>query len=259
MRSPTPPQYDVLPERRFSRGRGAGVVGSVVLHVALVLLLLIPLRKDFARVLDRGRATPGPGGGGGGGGGRVAYISLPAPRPSARITVEVDPPRETPPPVVESPPVEPPPVIPPPVAEPPPPAATPVAQAAGTDSVAGTGPGTGGGVGGGEGGGIGPGAGPGTGPGTGGGDGGRGRAPQPRHLIIPPVDAPKELRGVDIHVTFWIDAAGKVSRVEFDPPVDDRTYARKLAEAMRNYRFRPALAPDGTPIAGTYVYTVTAF
>ncbi len=259
MRSPTPPRYEVLPGTARSRGRGAGVVGSVLLHVAIVLLLLIPLRKDFARVLDQGSLRSGPGGGGGGGGGRVAYISLPAPRPSARVTLEVVPPRETPPPAVVTPPVVSPPVILPPVAEQPQPAATPVVQTAGTDSVAGTGPGTGGGAGGGEGGGLGPGAGPGTGPGTGGGDGGRGRAPQPRHMIIPPVDAPKELRGVDIHVTFWIDAVGKVSRVEFNPPVDDRTYAKKLAEAMRNYRFRPALAPDGTPIAGTYVYTVTAF
>jgi len=230
---------------------------SILLHVLIVLLLLIPLRHDFARVLDQGRSEPGTrGGGGGGGGGRVAYISLPAPQATPRIAVEVDPPSETPPPVVVPPPVVPPPVIQPPIAERSPAVATPVATAAGADSAAGTGPGQGGGTGGGEGGGIGPGIGPGVGPGTGGGAGGRGRAPQPRHLIIPPDDPPKELRGVEIRVTFWVDATGSVDRVAFDPPVDNRKFAGKLAEAMRNYRFRPALGPDGTPIAATYTHTL---
>lgn len=259
MRSRTPPHYDFMLGSPPRRGRGAGVVLSIVLHLSIVLLLLIPLRRDFARVLDQGRpAFDRSGGGGGGGEGRTAYISLPAPRATARVTVEVHPPQETPPPVVVTPPVDPPPTIPPPVAE----QAVPVAEAVvvpGTDSVAGSGPGQGGGTGGGQGGGIGPGTGPGTGPGAGGGAGGRGRAPQPRHLILPPGDAPKELRGVAIQVTFWVDAAGRVARVAFDPPVDNRKFAGKLAEAMRNYRFRPALGPDGAPIAATYMQTVTIF
>jgi len=222
--------------------------------VVLVLLLLIPLRHDFARVLDAGPSEAGTRGGGGGGGGRVAYISLPAPAASPRVAVEVDPPRETPPPVV-APPVVPPPVIPPP-ADPAPTAPAQVAAAASPDSVEGSGPGQGGGTGGGQGGGVGPGVGPGTGPGTGGGGGGQGRAPQPRHLIIPPDDPPKELRGVEIRVTFWVDPLGSVKRVAFDPPVDNRKFAGKLTEAMKNYRFRPALGPDGTPIAATYTHTL---
>ncbi len=61
---------------------------------------------------------------------------------------------------------------------------------------------------------------------------------------------------MEIRVTFWVDVSGGVSRVAFDPPVDDRKFAGKLAEAMRNYRFRPALGPDGTPIAATYTHTL---
>jgi protein TonB len=251
-----PARYDVLPGGAPARGWRTGVAASIALHVALVLLLLIPLRHDFARVLDQGRSEAGTRGGGGGGGGRVAYISLPAPQASPRVAVEVVPPSTTPPPVVVTPPVVPPPVIPPPAAEPTPPAPTQVAAAAGPDSIEGSGPGQGGGTGGGQGGGVGPGMGPGTGPGTGGGAGGQGRAPQPRHLIIPPDDPPKELRGVEIRVTFWIDPLGSVKRVAFDPPVDNRKFAGKLSEAMKNYRFRPALGPDGTPIAATYTHTL---
>lgn len=253
MSSRRPLRYDTVPDSPRPRGRGAGVLLSIVLHISVVLLLLIPLRRDFARVLNPDRLGAGPNrGGSGGGGGRVAYISLPVPKSVAPVEMTVDPPVETPPPEVVTPPVTPPPNI-----VPPEPAAQPVASAAAADSVPGSGPGQGGGTGGGEGGGLGPGIGPGTGPGTGAGD--RSRAPQPRHLIIPPVDAPKEMRGVTIKVTFWIDATGAVARVEFDPPVDDRTYAKKLGETMRNYRFRPALGPEGTPIPSTYVYTVTAF
>lgn len=254
MPSRSPRHYDVIPGSPSSRGRGAGVVLSIVLHLSIALLLLIPLRRDFARVLDQGRLTRDEdGGGGGGGGGRPAYISLPAPEATARVAVEVHPPEETPPPVIVTPPVDPPQDIPPPVAESP---AT-VAEPAGTDSVAGAGPGQGGGTGGGQDGGIGPGTGPGTGPGAGGGAGGRGRGPQPRRLILPPTeDLPKELRGVEIRVTFWIDAAGSVDRVAFDPPVSNRKFAGKLAETMKNYRFRPALGPDGTPIAATYTHTL---
>lgn len=253
MRTRTPLHYACVPGPPSSKGRGAGVLLSIALHLSIILLLLIPLRKDFARVLDQGQLTrDGSSSGGGGGGGRLAYISLPAPQPTARVTAEVHPPEATPPPVVVTPPVEPPPSIPQPVAEQP----AQAAETTGSDSVAGTGPGQGGGTGGGQDGGIGPGTGPGTGPGAGGGAGGRGRAPQPRHLIIPPDDPPKELRGVEIRVTFWVDAAGGVDRVAFDPPVSNRKFAGKLAEAMRNYRFRPALGPDGTPIAATYTHTL---
>jgi hypothetical protein len=75
-------------------------------------------------------------------------------------------------------------------------------------------------------------------------------------VIIPPPDPPKELRGVDLRLTFWIDAAGKVERVEVQPRIRDRKFAEKLKETMLHYRFRPAVGPDGTPIAATYSHTL---
>jgi hypothetical protein len=145
----------------------------------------------------------------------------------------------------------------PPVAEQPPVTAVVATPGASNDSIAGQGPGQGGGTGGGAGGGQGPGSGPGIGPGTGtGGDGGRGRAPEPRHLIIPPPDPPKELRDQTIEVTFFILIDGTVDRVAIKPEIKDRKFARKIDETMRGYRFKPALNPSGIPVASTYVQTM---
>jgi hypothetical protein len=75
--------------------------------------------------------------------------------------------------------------------------------------------------------------------------------------VLPPENAPKELRGVALHVTFWIDETGKAVRVSVDPPIRDSKFAEKFTETMLSYRFRPALGPDGTPIASTFVYEVS--
>jgi hypothetical protein len=236
---------------------------SIVLHLVLGFLILVPLRHDFERVLLIGPKRPGTAGGGGGGAGRVAYITLPAPAASARVAVEVTPPKPTPP-VTVTPTAVPPTVIPPPVPEeksPVEPAPAAAATAVRPDSLAGAGPGTGGGVGGGTGGGIGPGTGTGSGPGTGtgAGEGGTGKPPFPRQYIIPPSDAPKELRGREIRVTSYVDARGKVERVEFHPEISDGGYARRLREAMLNYRFNPATDASGHAIASTFETTVTIY
>jgi len=233
--------------------RSAGLALSFLLHLAAILLLLIPLRRDFERVLSPGPLRPGAGGGGGGG--HMAYITLPAPVATARAAVTVTPPRETQATVPVTPPISTPPVIPPPlpVEQPAPPVASAPTSAA-ADST-GAGPGQGGGTGGGTGGGVGPGNGPGIGPGTGG--GGRGREPQSVHFLIPPDDPPKELRGVQLHVTFWVDETGKVVRVAVDPPINDRKFAERFTETMMNFRFHPALGPDGRPVAATTSQTVT--
>ncbi len=138
--------------------------------------------------------------------------------------------------------------------QPQPVASTGVATA---DTGVGTPAGQGGGTGGGEGGGVGPGKGPGTGPGVGtGGEGGKGRAAEPKHIILPPDDPPKELRGIDFKLTFFVNPDGTVNRVAVAPAIKDRKFANKINEVMRDYRFKPALGPDGTPIASTYVYTM---
>jgi hypothetical protein len=50
---------------------------------------------------------------------------------------------------------------------------------------------------------------------------------------------------------------GRVEAVRFAPEPDDRGFAKKLEEVMRNYRFRPARGPDGTVVAGTVIVQLT--
>lgn len=244
--------YQVIPASSQRRSP-LGLSVAIALHILIGFLLLVRIRQDFVRVLDTGSVTPGTRGGGGGGGGRVAYIPLPAESPRAPAPEVVAPPAVTPPPVVVTPTPVPPTII-PPVTEPQLATSTGVVSA---DSVAGTGAGQGGGAGGGTGGGVGPGSGPGTGAGTGtGGDGGAGRAAEPRHFILPPGDAPKDLRGIDFKLTFYVNADGTVDRVTVAPTIKDRKFANKIDEVMRDYRFKPALGPDGVPIASTFIYTM---
>lgn len=227
---------------------------ALALHLALLAFLVSDLgRAAWARVLAPGAVVaPERGGGGGGGGGRehsVAYISLPA-QPAPRPVV---PPKT---PVVSRP--EPAKPVLPPVA--PPAVETTRVAVAPADSVSsgaapGNGPGAGPGAGGGEGGGRGGGVGTGTGPGTGG-EGGRGTAPEPRQLVLPPADYPKDMRGRRVDVTFFVAADGRVERIAVDPEIRDGGFARKFEEAMRNYRFRPARSPEGTPVPGTTIVTV---
>lgn len=229
-----------------NRSRPAGLAASIVLHLAIVLLLLIPLRHDFARVLLAGDPVVNPTDGGGG---RPAYITLPAPLASARAAVVVT----APPVTLVVPTPTPPQEIPPPVPVEQVAVLEPAAATGSTDSAAGGEAGDGGGTGGG----LGPGSGPGHGPGSG--EGGAGRPPQLRHQVIPPDNPPKELRGVELRVTFWVDEAGKVVRVAVDPRIQDRKFAQRFTESMLSYRFRPALGPGGLPIASTYIQLVTAW
>jgi TonB family protein len=65
------------------------------------------------------------------------------------------------------------------------------------------------------------------------------------------------MRGRTIAVTFWVATDGRVERVALEPEIEDKGFAKKLAEVMRNYRFRPARAPDGQIIPGTTTVSVT--
>lgn len=230
-----------------------GVVLSLALHVGVVLLAL---RVGAVAVETRGNPFAAfverfGGGGGGGTGGDVAFIIPPAapPAPAPEVPVpEVVPtvvPQvvPTPDPVIELPPVP-----------------VPVPTAPGTAGSAGTGGGSGGGAGTGQGPGTGAGTGPGSGGGAGGGLGGGGRAGSPptsRTFIVPPIDAPRSLRGRTVDVTFHVDATGRVTDIDVVPPIADRGYARKFDEAMRGFRFRPARDGDGSPVAGVVTMSVT--
>ncbi|MFN0179298.1 MAG: energy transducer TonB [Gemmatimonadales bacterium] len=242
-----------LPPHRRSP---AGAVIAVVAHLLIfsALIALAPLRNlDF----QDNAGAPGAerSGGGGGGGGRVRLVALPA------LAHAVVPP---PPPVVP-PPVPPPVMVPPietPVVAPPAPdtvlpAATTDQPASGSGGGRGTGSGSGSGTGTGSGSGAGSGSGTGSGTGPGSGGGGTARPPEPRQLILPPPDVPKSMRGITISVTFLVGPEGRVESVRFVPEPDDRGFAKKLEEVMRNYRFRPARGPDGTVVAGTVMVQLT--
>ncbi len=226
----------------------------MLVHVALVgLLVLAQWRGLVAWQAAAAEATDAARRGGGGGGGNIqvvampAYRALAAPRSEPSLTapspVPVTPPKEV------SPPVEPEAVV-----------SAPPADSASPASPGQGGTGSGGGSGSGTGTGHGSGTGPGAGPGTGGGAAaGLGRAvpPEPRQLILPPLDYPGAMRGRTVAVTFWVNVDGRVERVELDQPIDDRGFQKKFVEVMRNYRFRPARGPDGLVVPGVTTVTVT--
>jgi len=231
--------------------RADGLLVSLVLHALVIALVIWGPLKHIVRIPPPG--TPGllSGGGGGGGGGprEVRYISVPAsPPPSA-----------TPPAV--------PPVVPPIAAElpsPPPKAvaradSTPASAAPAAGIAPGVGPGIGGGVGGGTGGGVGPGTGAGIGPGTGGGgEGGpASRAPVWTYGTFWFGNTPKELRGAELRVTWYVLETGRVARVEVDPPIKDREFAKRFLERAESFRFKPARSPGGTPVPGVVTMTFT--
>ena len=256
MRVRPPPPSVLLPKPRKSPWSG---LGSLLLHTLLIGAIVL---ANWREVLSWSPVTemgdPDKERGGGGGGGSIREVALPAfQRPAAPPAVAPPPP---PPPLPVVPVPEPEPVVLPP----PPPQPTSTVSAT-PDSVPSASTGQGGpGSGGGKGSGVGPGTGSGTGPGSGsgtgpgtGGEGGRGFPPEPRQLILPPLDYPKSMRGRTVAVTFWVATDGRVERVALDPQPEDGGFAKKLSEVMRNYRFRPARSPDGQVIPGTTTVSVT--
>ncbi len=239
-----------MPEHR--RDRSSWSV-ALFAHVVLILILGAVVREG--PIWDELLQWEESGEPGGGGGGRsYSIVVLPPAAPKEQPRVVVPPVRQPPVPVVA------PPVIPPVATTPPAPPADSVPRPAGdSGSRAGSGGGTGGGSGSGTGPGTGPGSGPGRGPGTGGGGSGTSlaRAPEPRQLILPPFDFPKEMRGTTIQVTFVVESDGKVATVVFSPEVPDRAYAKKLENVMKSYRFRPARSPEGLPVRGATTVHIT--
>ena len=248
-----PPPNLGIPLRPASR---RGVWFSLVAHLVVLLLLVEVTRGGLwwePEPLD------GPGldnaGGGGGSGQEISLIPL-APVPPAAPVVKQ--------PVVVPPPIPPAPTVTPqqipPVDSTPPVTDTTATNAAASSATTGTG----GGSGGGSGGGTGPGTGPGSGPGNAGSGNvasdtakSLGRPPEPRQLILPPFDYPKNMRGLTIQVTFFVLADGRVDRVVFGDEIPDRGYAKKLEDVLKAYRFRPARSPAGMPIAGNTTVSIS--
>ncbi len=229
-------------------------MASVLLHLLILMLVAGPWVVREALVLEQqGAGGPGPAGGGGGGrrgtGGliqeRVRFVQVLAPvAPIAKV--------ETP---VVKPPVIPPP--PQPVPQPVPPAAqqaapvvdasmvTGVGGGSGKDGTSGSGPGSGGGVGSG----VGTGRGSGTGPGTGGGTG-KIYPPTPTNLVILPIPVPSKVRPYKLVAFFDVDERGNTTLISFNPSKDNG-YNKKIREMLLEFRFRPAVRADGTPVRDT--------
>ena len=236
-------------------GRLRGIVTSILLHALVIFLVAGPIWVHDTLVATReGAGGPGPAGGGGGGtrgtGGvlqeRVRFIRV-APAQAPVVKVEA--------PVIQ-------PIIPPPQPQPKPeptptPPAAPQAEnkdaslvagvggGTGNDGSAGSGPGSGGGVGSG----VGTGRGSGIGPGTGGGTG-KVYPPTPTNLVILPIPVPAKVRPYKLVAFFDVDERGNTTLISFNPSKDSG-YNRKIREMLLEFRFRPAVRADGTPVRDT--------
>lgn len=241
-------------------GRRSGAVVSVVVHAVIIFLLIIPffMPRNVIRRMQQGAGGAGPAGGGGGGtrgtGGqsveKIQFVRVspnPVPTPTTLPPV-VPPPKVTP--KVEPPkpePVRPPEVPKPQSAAPAAPvtvasAETGVGGGSGSDGSAGAGPGSGGGVGAG----VGTGRGSGVGPGTGGGTQAN-YPPMPVEFFLPPMPPPSRVRGHRFVAEFDVDSTGRVIAFDFTPTRDGE-YNKRIAQVLRNMRFRPGTGPDGAPV-----------
>jgi hypothetical protein len=235
-------------------GRRVGVLVSILLHVLIIGLLIVPffMPGSVIRRIQQGAGGAGPAGGGGSaaarGGGpietlrfvRIAPVAVPVPTVSP---VAAPIPTITPKPVVT--PARP---TPPEQSVVPAPQATIAAAMpgaagrSGRDGPAGSGPGSGGGVGSG----VGTGKGSATGQGTGGGN----QANFPPTVVdmnLPPMPAPKGVRGMTVIAEFDVDSTGRVLDFNFTE-TPDGGYNRQIATALRSVKFRPGTRPDGTPL-----------
>jgi len=260
---PRPDYRPILSQRQRRRGRGAAIV-SLGIHLILIGLLFVPPflaeRLDLAPRAGAGdQGSVGGGGGGRGGTGgervvpeRITYLQVaPAPAPVKAETPTPKPPEPVKPP--EPKPPQPDPVVPAP-ATPTPAAAAPITGTgggSGNDRSTGAGPGSGGGVGSG----VGTGRGSGTGAGTGGGGGDVIRATVSTMAILP-MPVPRKVRPYTMVAWFDVDERGKATLIAFNPSKDS-DYNRRIREVLAEYRFRPAVRGDGTPVRDTVSISVT--
>lgn len=239
MRLPEPPTLR-LP--RTARSFHGSVAVSAAVHLAVILLLVWEAGRAAG---SRAAGPPGPSRPTGGGGGeRVDYLRLPpyrAPAPPDQTQ-----PRRPPKPVIRAQVQD----------------VTPTTSVADVVPVTVLPGGLQGGAGGGSGrgGGLGAAMGTAVGSGTGhraGGGGDEVFPPQARYSILPPLPKPVSVRGKSFRVRFWVDPAGRVTKVDVSPPIPDAEYRKRFVQLMYEYTFSPAMRPDGTPVAGETVLTIT--
>jgi len=244
-------------DRRFGAGPALVALGYVLVILGAVLGVT---RGEFAL----GPGGPGTGGGGGGGGGtETRYVSLPPMRADASVARRAEVTADAPLPEQVSVTTPEDAVIP----------SDPLSmqqeiarlealrqlraaasiETLGPGSGTGAGPGVGSGSGGGVGSGQGTGVGSGVGPGFGGGE--AVIAPEPRAIVYPFEQPPASIRGRQFTIRFWVDAQGRVTKVEIQPEIADRAFRAKLMERMYSWTFYPALTAEGRNVAGQLVIT----
>ncbi|MCY3698159.1 MAG: energy transducer TonB [Gemmatimonadetes bacterium] len=84
--------------------------------------------------------------------------------------------------------------------------------------------------------------------GAGGGEGDGYVSPVPRS-VVPHWDPPSAVRGMEVTVRVFVDATGRPSLVELDPPTPDEDFNRDIMRQVRAWEYRPALR-HGTPVDG---------
>lgn len=236
------------PQRRRSYRPPVGIPGdqtnwrlggsvSTAIHIALLILLLVPLGYGgLVTPIGQGAGGPGPAGGGSGrSAARMEVVQF--------VAVAPAPPPPVQPAIVFKPVITP--LIVPPIEQlkvPETAVALGTTTGSAPDPNGGAGPGSGGGVGSG----VGTGKGTSIGPGTGGGDQPN-YPPTTNELFIPPLPVPSAAKGFRIIAEFDVDERGRVLSMKFTE-TPDRGYNRRLAEVFKGYRFRPGTRPDGTPI-----------
>jgi TonB family protein len=62
------------------------------------------------------------------------------------------------------------------------------------------------------------------------------------------------VRGRSVAVTFTVSERGEIINLDF-ASTGDRGYDRRFRERLREARFRPAVGPDGQPMAATFPIT----
>jgi periplasmic protein TonB len=97
---------------------------------------------------------------------------------------------------------------------------------------------------------VGAGVGTGRGSATGAGTGGGTQAnypPVPVEFFLPPLPPPSSVRGLHFIAEFDVDSTGRVIGFDFTP-TRDGDYNKRIAQVLRQMKFRPGTRPDGSPL-----------
>jgi hypothetical protein len=71
--------------------------------------------------------------------------------------------------------------------------------------------------------------------------------PVPIAFFLPPLPAPKSVKGFHFTAEFDVDSLGRVLDFKFTE-TRDGDYNKQIASVLRAVRFRPGTRPDGSPV-----------